>query len=97
MAVDSLKERDWVSCGIFQADMPRECALCETLGDRINLHPHLHFLATEGGVDNGGIFHKIPRLDDSRLAELFCRGVLAFLVRMASRIYPRSLKLSSRP
>jgi hypothetical protein len=32
-------------------------------------------------VDNGGIFHKIPRLDDSRLAELFCRGVLAFLVR----------------
>jgi hypothetical protein len=52
----------------------------QTFGDRINLHPHLHFLVTEGGVDNGGIFHKIPRLDDSRLAELFCRGVLAFLV-----------------
>jgi len=53
----------------------------QTFGGRINLHPHLHFLVTEGGVDNGGIFHKIPRLDDSRLAELFCRGVLAFLVR----------------
>ena len=52
----------------------------QTFGDRINLHPHLHFLVTEGGVDNGGIFHKIPRLDDSRLAELFCRAVLAFLV-----------------
>jgi hypothetical protein len=25
-AVDSLKERGWVACDIFQADMPRECA-----------------------------------------------------------------------
>ena len=28
-----------------------------------------------------GIFHKIPRIDDSRLAELFAREVLADLVR----------------
>jgi hypothetical protein len=52
----------------------------QTFGDQINLHPHLDFLVTESGVDNGGIFHKIPHLDDSRPAELFCRGVLAFLV-----------------
>jgi hypothetical protein len=32
-------------------------------------------------VDEAGIFHKIPRIDDSRLAELFGREVLADLVR----------------
>jgi len=31
-------------------------------------------------VDKAGIFHKIPRIDDSRLAELFAREVLRFLV-----------------
>ena len=28
-----------------------------------------------------GVFHKIPRIDDSRLAELLGREVLGFLVR----------------
>jgi hypothetical protein len=31
-------------------------------------------------VDGAGVFHKIPRIDDSRLAELFAREVLAMLV-----------------
>jgi hypothetical protein len=53
----------------------------QTFGDRINLHVHLHFLATEGGVDEAGLFHKIPRIDDVRLAEIFAREVLEFLVR----------------
>ena len=68
----------------------------QTFGDRINLHVHLHFLVTEGGVDeaavspvlmnrkrfmSAGVFHKIPRMDDSRLAEIFAREVLEFLVR----------------
>jgi hypothetical protein len=53
----------------------------QTFGDRINLHVHLHFLATEGGVDEAGVFHKIPRIDDSPLAEVFAREVLAMLVR----------------
>jgi len=47
----------------------------------INLHVDLHFLVTEGGVDEAGVFHKIPRIDDSRLAEIFTREVLAMLVR----------------
>jgi hypothetical protein len=38
-------------------------------------HPHLHFLVSEAGV-----FHKIPRIDDSRLADLFAHEFLAFLV-----------------
>jgi hypothetical protein len=60
--------------------MPGVIAAIQTFGDRINLHPHLHFLVTEGGVDEAGFFHKIPRFDDSRLRELFAREVLGFLV-----------------
>jgi ribosomal protein S27E len=60
--------------------MPGVIAAIQTFGDRINVHPHLHFLVTEGGVDETGIFRKIPRIDDSRLAEIFAREVLGFLV-----------------
>jgi len=60
--------------------MPSVLAI-ETFGDRINLHPHLYYLVTEGGVDEAGVFHKIPRIDDLRLAEIFAREVLAMLVR----------------
>ena len=42
---------------------------------------HLHFLVTEGGVDEADVFQKILRIDDSRLAEIFAREVLAMLVR----------------
>jgi hypothetical protein len=42
---------------------------------------HFEFLVTEGGVDEAGVFHLIPRIDDSRLAEIFAREVLAMLVR----------------
>jgi hypothetical protein len=61
--------------------VPGVIAVIQTFGDRINLHPHLQFLVTEGGVDEAGDFHKIPRFDDSRLAEIFAREVLADLVR----------------
>jgi hypothetical protein len=36
---------------------------------------------TEGGVDKAGLFHNVPRIDDSQLASLFAREVLADLVR----------------
>jgi len=61
--------------------MPGVIAAIQTFGNRINLHPHLHFLVTEGGVDEAGLFHKVPRIDDSRLTELFARETLGFLVR----------------
>ena len=32
-------------------------------------------------MDAVGVFQKIPRIDDSRLAEIFAREVLAMLVR----------------
>ena len=59
---------------------PGVIAAIQTFGDRIKLHPHLHFLVTEGGMDEAGDFHKIPRIDDSRLAEVFAREVLADLI-----------------
>lgn len=53
-----------------------------------NFHPHLHFLLTEGGVDQAGLFHKVPRIDDSRLTELFAREVLAKWGIMPKMDYP---------
>jgi len=32
-------------------------------------------------MDKAGLFHRVPRIDDSRLAEVFAREVLADLVR----------------
>jgi hypothetical protein len=46
---------------------------------------HLHFLVTAGGVDREGLFHSIPRIDDSRLAELFAREVLAAMGKRPKR------------
>jgi len=36
-------------------------AAVQTFGDRLNFHPHLHLLVTEGGVDRGGRFMKWTR------------------------------------
>ena len=55
--------------------MPGVITAVQTFGARMNLHPHIYFLVTEGGVDEAGVFHGIPRIDDSRLAELFARVV----------------------
>jgi len=60
--------------------MPGVIAAIQTFGDRIIFHPHLHFLVTEGGMDEAGIFREIPRIDGSRLAEIFAGEVLSFLV-----------------
>ncbi len=36
--------------------------------------------SSASGADEAGVFHKIPHIDDTRLAEIFAREVLAFLV-----------------
>jgi hypothetical protein len=60
--------------------VPGVIAVIQTFGDRINFHPHLHFLVTEGGRNAAGVFHEILRIDDTRLGKLFAREVLAMLV-----------------
>ena len=46
--------------------MPGVIAAIQTFGDRINFHPHLHLLVTEGGMDRSGAFHKVPRIWTTR-------------------------------
>jgi len=36
--------------------VPGIIVVVQTFGDRINFHPHLHLLVTEGGMDRAGIF-----------------------------------------
>jgi hypothetical protein len=40
----------------------------------------LHFLVTEGGVAEAGVFQRMSSFDDARLAAVFAREVLGFLV-----------------
>ncbi len=75
-------DNDSMSVATGTALTPGVIAAVETFGDRINFHTCLHFLVTEGGVDEAGVFHRIRRLDDSRLTEVFAREVLAMLVRL---------------
>jgi hypothetical protein len=59
---------------------PGIVAVIQTFGNRLNFHPHLHFLVTEGGEDEAGAFHKVGSFDDGRITEVFGREVLRFLV-----------------
>ena len=47
--------------------------MIQSFGSRINFHPHLHFLVTEGGTDNEGRFHKVTSFNDSLLCRFFTR------------------------
>ena len=60
--------------------VPGIVAALQTFGERINFHPHLHFLVTEGGADRAEVFLRISNWDDTRLAEIFAHEVLGLLV-----------------
>ncbi len=60
---------------------PGIIAVIQSFGSRINLHPHLHFLKTEGGEDKEGRFHKLSNFNDSLLREFFSREVFSLLLR----------------
>ncbi len=53
----------------------------QSFGSRINLHPHLHFLATEGGVDKKGRFHRVLNFNDTLLCRFFIREIFSLLLR----------------
>jgi len=53
----------------------------QSFGSRINLHPHLHFLVSEGGSDHDGRFHSVSRFNDDLLREIFTREVFSLLLR----------------
>jgi len=60
---------------------PGIIAAIQSFGSRINLHPHLHFLLTEGGEDKEGKFHKLSRFNESLIAKFFSREVFSMLLR----------------
>lgn len=59
---------------------PGVIAVIQTFGERINFHPHLHFLVTEGGTDKDGKFHKVVKFDDNLIAQFFSREVFSLLL-----------------
>jgi len=42
-------------CGTERDITPGIIAVIQSFGSRINFHPHLHFLVTEGGADKEGL------------------------------------------
>jgi len=52
----------------------------QSFGQKINFHPHIHLLATEGGEDFEGTFHHLAEFRDSLLAEFFKREVFSLLL-----------------
>jgi ribosomal protein S27E len=61
--------------------MPGIVAVIQTTGRRMNFHPHLHFLITDGGKDEEGSFQKVTVFDDRLLARLFSREVFTLLLK----------------
>jgi hypothetical protein len=61
--------------------MPGVVAVIQTFGDRINFHPHIHVLVTEGGVSREGAFHKVSCFHDDTIRDLFTHEVFSLLLR----------------
>jgi len=59
---------------------PGIIAVIQSFGSRINFHPHLHFLVTEGGTDKQGQFQKVSALSDPLLCRFFTREVFSLLL-----------------
>jgi ribosomal protein S27E len=61
--------------------MPGVVAVIQTFGDRINFHPHIHVLVTEGGTAPDGVFHHVGRFHDEVIREIFTHEVFSLLLR----------------
>ena len=61
--------------------MPGIIAVIQTSGRKLNYHFRLHFLVTDGGMDEDGSFQKVTIFDDALLAQFFSREVLTMLLR----------------
>jgi len=61
--------------------LPGVVAVIQTFGDRINFHPHIHCLVTEGGTAPDGAFHRVPRFHDEVIQEIFTHEVFSLLLR----------------
>jgi len=60
---------------------PGVVAVIQTFGARINFHPHIHVLVTEGGIAPDGAFHRISGFNDGTICDLFSHEVFSLLLR----------------
>jgi hypothetical protein len=61
--------------------MPGVVAVIQTFGDRINFHPHIHILITEGGTSPGGDFRHVSCFHDEVIQAIFTHEVFYLLLR----------------
>ena len=61
--------------------MPGIVVVIQTFGDRINFHPHIHVLVTEGGTAPDGVFHRVCRFRDEIIQAFFTHEVFSLLLR----------------
>jgi hypothetical protein len=78
-AVRALLQYFWAVTG--HELMPGVVAVIQTFGDRINFHPHIHVLVTEGGTAPDGAFHRVSRFHDEVIQEIFTHEVFSLLLR----------------
>jgi|GEM_PF-3451875 len=64
---------------------PGIIAVIQSFGSRINFHPHLHFLVTEGGTDKKEQFHKVSQFNGPLLCRFFIREVFLLLLHKQLR------------
>jgi hypothetical protein len=60
--------------------IPGVVAAIQSFGQKMNFHPHVHLLVSEGGEDGKGTFHRVTEFQDSLLSEFFKREVFALLL-----------------
>jgi hypothetical protein len=61
--------------------MPGVVAVIQTFGERINFHPHIHVLMTEGGTTPDSAFYHVGRFRDEVIQEIFTHEVFSLLLR----------------
>lgn len=61
--------------------MPGIIAVIQTFGTRMNFHPHIHVLISEGGKTRDSFFRRASSFDDELIRELFIREVFSMLLR----------------
>jgi hypothetical protein len=77
------------------AALPGVVISVQNYGDRLNLHPHVHALASRGVWSSGGSFEPIPALDAPRLMLLFRHHLLNNLLE-CDRIGQATLDILDR-
>ncbi|MGB7294389.1 MAG: transposase [Candidatus Aminicenantales bacterium] len=60
--------------------IPGVVAVIQSFGQKMNFHPHIHLLASAGGEDGEGTFHRVTDFQDSLLSAFFKREVFALLL-----------------